>query len=249
MIKYFTFLTFIFLSCHSFAQDNTVILKGRIVADSLKGSSIHILNLTKGSGTNNSPNGDFEITVREHDTLSFSSIQFESPEVVITKKIMIEGYLIVELKEIVNNLEEVYLSNLSLSGNLSVDIAQLPVFNQADFGFPITKRLSIEERRLKSAQSGAMNFLFNYFSGKTDYLNKIKKIEQQKGLVEKGIEAVPKTYFTERLHIPENLIRDFIYYCMENPNFHILLEPQRGLDLIEYYQMKAPKYLKHKAGI
>lgn len=58
--------------------------------------------------------------------------------------------------------------------------------------------------------------------------------------------AVAKSYFIDDLHIPENQILDFINYCMENPNFRMLLSPQRALDLIEYYQMKAPKYLKHK---
>lgn len=246
MIKHFTFLIFIFLTCYGYSQDTNMLLKGHVVADSLDGASIHILNITQGFGTTNTSTGEFEIKVMEHDTLSFSSLQFESPERVITKKIMNEGYLIVELTEMVNDLEEISISNLSLSGNIKEDIPQLYVFNQADFGFPNSKQLSITERRLKSAQSGAMNNLFNFFNGRTDHLNQIKKIEQKKELVQKAMEAVSKSYFVNELDIPENQILDFIYYCMENPNFHKLLLPQRGLELIEYYEMKAPKYLKNK---
>lgn len=233
------------ISFHSNAQE-TILLKGRIMADSLNGVSIHIINLSKGSGTTNSPSGDFEITVSLHDTISFSSIQFKEKEEVISKQIMEEGYLIVKLTERINDLEEVYLSNLSLTGNMKVDISNLKVFDPAILGFPITSRLSMEERRLKSAKTGAANYLFNSLSGKTKYLKNLKTIVNQNGIAEKGMAAVAKSYFIDDLHIPENQILDFIYYCMENPNFHKLLLPQRGLELIEYYEMKAPKYLKNK---
>src|SRR5690606_27940523 len=138
------------------------------------------------------------------------------------------------------------VSNLSLTGNMKVDISNLRIYDQAFFGFSNTTPLSMVERRLKSAKTGAVNSLFNYFGGKTTYLEKLKTIESEKGIAEKGMDAVAKSYFIENLHIPENQILDFIYYCMENPNFQILLLPQRGLELIEYYQMKAPQYLKHK---
>lgn len=129
-----TFLLFIAISFHSNAQE-TILLKGRIMANSLNGAPIHILNLNKMPGTTNLPSGEFEITVSLHDTISFSSIQFKEQENVITKQIMEEGYLIVKLTERINDLEEVYLSNLSLTGNMKVDISNLKVFNQAFLDF------------------------------------------------------------------------------------------------------------------
>lgn len=233
------------MNFHSYGQDTTL-LKGRIIADSLNGTSIHIVNLNKNFGTTSSPTGEFEISVSNKDTVFFSSIQFEEHQVIINRQTMEEGFLLVKLTEKTNELEEVYLRNHSLTGNLKVDISNLRIFDQALLGFAFSKPLSIEERRLKSAKSGAVNNLFNYISGKTTNLKNIIKIESQKGLAQKGMEAFVNASFTNNLDIPENQILDFIYYCMENPNFHILLLPQRGLELIEYYQMKAPKYLKHK---
>ena len=175
------FSLFISISFHSNAQE-TILLKGRIMADSLNGTPIHILNLNKRSGTTNLPSGEFEINVSLHDTISFSSIQFKEQENVISKQIMEEGYLIVKLTERINDLEEVHLSNLSLTGNMKVDISNFKVFDQAFFGFPITTRLSMEQRRLKSAKTGAANYLFNSLSGKTTYLENLKTIVNQKEL-------------------------------------------------------------------
>ena len=233
------------ISFHSYAQE-TILLKGKIRADSLNGASIHIFNPNKNSGTISSPTGEFKITVSIHDTIYFTSIQFKEEKKVINRQIMEEGYFIVNLTERINELDEVFVSNLSLTGNLKVDVSKIRVYDQAFFGFPVTKHLTMEERRLKSAKTGSVNYLFNYLSGKTTYLEQLKTIEEQKGIAQKGMAAVATSYFINSLRIPENQILDFIYYCMENPNFHLLLLPQRGLDLIEYYQMKAPQYLIHK---
>ena len=236
---------FLFINLQGYGQE-TIQLKGRIIADSLDGASIHIINLNKDSGAASSPTGNFEIPVSIFDTVSFSSIQFEKLEILITRQIMQEGYLLVELTERTNVLEEVYISNHNLTGNLKVDIYNISIFDQSQLGFAITKPLTIGERRLKSAKSGAVNHFFNYLSGNTTNLENIIKIENQKGVAQKGMEAFTKAGFINNLDIPENQILDFIYYSMENPNFHILLKPERGLELIEYYQMKAPKYLHHK---
>lgn len=245
MIKYI-FLAFLFLfSSLAFCQEVTI-LKGKISADSLDGSSINIVNLTKETGTTNQASGEFEMKVSEMDTLIFSSLQFETLEIVITPEILKEDFLNVELIGKLNELDEVIISNVKLTGNLAYDLNQIKTYNQADFGFPLKKSMTPLERQMHRTRSTAMSWAFNSLNGTLDKLEKYEKIEKLKSVVQEGMKAVPLLFFIEDLGIPEEHVINFVYYCAENPNFHIFLKPERGLELIEYYQMKAPKYLKHK---
>ncbi|WP_234859065.1 hypothetical protein [Aquimarina aquimarini] len=56
MTKFIRFL-FIIISIHSFGQSE--LLKGKIVADSLQGYAINIVNFTKEIGATNEDNGFF----------------------------------------------------------------------------------------------------------------------------------------------------------------------------------------------
>lgn len=71
----------------AFAQEE-IILKGKIKADALEETTIHIINITKKTGTVNAASGDFQISVQENDTLLFSSIQYENLEVLISRDIL-----------------------------------------------------------------------------------------------------------------------------------------------------------------
>ena len=218
------------------------------MADSLDETAIHIYNTTAGNGTINSPSGDFKINVNLKDTLVFTSIQYEIQIIIINPEIFQKSFLLVQLKEKVNMLGEVHLSNIRLTGNLKEDLNSLPIFNQADVGFPYPKKMmTITERRIHSPRSSAMGHLFNFFSARDEKLEEILKIEKDNILLQKAIGAVSISFYTEQLEIPEDQIKNFIYYCMDNPNFHLLLTPQKGLELIKYYQMKAPKFLKWRS--
>ncbi|WP_423818014.1 hypothetical protein V5739_09720 [Salinimicrobium sp. TIG7-5_MAKvit] len=245
MIKYiFLALSFLFVK-PVFSQEVTI-LKGKISADSLDGSSINIINLTKDICTTNLPSGEFEIKVSEMDTLIFSSLQYQTLEMVITPEVLQESFLNVELIGKLNELDEVIISNIDLTGSLNRDLSQIKTYNQADFGFPLKKSLTPLERQMHRAKSTAISWAFNTLNGTMDKLEKYEKIEKLKAIVQEGMEAVPRLFFIEDLGIPEEHVVNFVYYCAENPNFYILLRPEKRFDLIEYYQMKAPKYLKHK---
>ncbi len=124
---------FIFCSFPVFSQQN-ILLKGKIIADSLHDSSIHIINLTQKTGTVNTASGNFEILVRENDILLFSSIEFENKEIVITPAILKDLFLRVELKIEVNQLDEIPLSNITLTGNINTDINNIKIVKDLPLG-------------------------------------------------------------------------------------------------------------------
>ena len=250
-------LFFIFVSLSCFSQQRER-LEGKILADSLNGAAINILNLSSGMGTTNNEAGDFQIAARVEDTLYFSSIQYETREIVISEDLLKKDFLGVMLKEKLNELDGVNISNITLEGNLNTDLDKIYTFTQADMGFPMSdvpKPTSIE-RKLHTASGiqkdskenppGMVNVsldgILNEMNGRSDMLRKAAANEDLSQLVDKGVAAMPVTFFIEDLAIPEEYIWDFIYYCARNPNFATLLPEHKKFELIEYYQLKAPQF-------
>ncbi|MGB7841627.1 MAG: hypothetical protein WBL21_02470 [Salinimicrobium sp.] len=233
------------LSSSVFAQEE-ILLKGKIEADSLMESSISIVNLTQKTGTTNAINGSFEISVKEEDILLFSSVQYETPQIKITPKIMEEGFLKIRLDLQINQLSEVRISNINLSGNLSKDLEDIVVFDQAAIGFPIRdfKRRTGIEKLQYDMNSDPVSLVVNTLNGNLARLKRAKKNYDFDKLIEKGIKSIPDAYFTEKLGIPEAQILPFVNLCAQNNEFEALVSQDDPLELMKFYFQKAPSFLK-----
>ncbi|CAM4058576.1 hypothetical protein [Gillisia limnaea] len=240
----------IFLSayfwCTSIFSQETILLKGKITADSLDGSSIHIINLTRQTGTTNSVSGDFEIQVAVNDILKFSSVQYDIVEVKISEEIFERKYLQVELLLDLNELGEVLISNINLTGNLEQDLQKMEVFNQADVGFPFSNKpaQSLMARKFNSSTNSPLILLINTLNGRIKMLKKAKENFKFDAKVDKGIEIVTTEFFVEELGIPEEEILNFVYFCAESPGFSEIITAGKHLDLLANYYKNAPIFLK-----
>ncbi|MDX1754256.1 hypothetical protein SAMN06296241_2565 [Salinimicrobium sediminis] len=259
MIRHFLLLIFILFFVSGFSQET--LLKGKILTESLQGSSINILNLSRGIGTTNNTEGEFEIAVSLNDTIYFSSIQYEPREIVVTEDLLKRAFLTVLLVEKMNELDEVSISDISLSGNIATDLKNIPTLTQADLGFPMSDvpRPTSIERKLKTASNvsttsaynppGLVNVsldgIINRLNGKIAMLQKAAANEDLSQTVDAGVAAMPVSFFTD-LAIPEDRIRDFVYYCAEDAEFSSLLPETKRFELIAYFQTKAPEFIKER---
>ncbi|MCC8360540.1 carboxypeptidase-like regulatory domain-containing protein [Salinimicrobium sediminilitoris] len=259
MKKSLTFILLLICSLSSMAQEKTL-LQGKILTPEEEISAINIINLTSKTGTTNNASGEFEIEVEVNDTLLFSSVQYELREIVITNEVLKKAFLTVLLVEKIDELNEVSISDIDLSGNLATDIENIPTLTQADLGFPMSDRprpTSIE-RKLKTASNlstsspqtpaGAkvsLDGILNSINGKTAMLQKAAANEDLSQAVDAGVAALPLSFFTD-LGIPEDRIRDFVYFCAENRRFYTLLPEAKRFELVEFYQAKAPEFIKER---
>jgi hypothetical protein len=253
------FLLLIF-SLSSIAQEKTL-LQGKVVMSEEEISAINIINLTSQTGTTNNKGGEFEIEVAVNDTLLFSSVQYEPREIVITKEMLKKAFLTVLLVEKIDELNEVSISDINLSGNLATDIDNIPTLTQADLGFPMSDipRPTSIERKLKTASNvsttskynppGNLNVsldgIINSINGKTAMLQKAAANEDLSQIVDAGVAALPLSFFTN-LDIPEDRIRDFVYFCAEERGFTTLLPEAKRFELVEFYLKKAPQFVKER---
>ena len=259
MIRKFLFLILFLYSLFGHAQET--LLKGKVITEDMEGSFINIVNLTSKTGTTNNSEGEFEIPVTVNDTLYFSSVQYEPREIVITKEVLKRAFLTVLLVEKMNELDEVSISDISLSGNIATDLQNIPTLTQADLGFPMSDvpRPTSIERKLITASNvsttskenppGFLNVSFdgilNRINGRTEKLQKAAANEDLSQIVDAGVAAMPVSFFID-LAIPENRIRDFVYYCAETADLASLLPENKRFELIELYQKKASQFVKER---
>jgi hypothetical protein len=237
------FLTFLLIfSTHLFSQES-ITLKGKILADSIE-APIHIINISAEKGTLTEASGEFAVEVRENDLLLFSSVQFQKKEILVTSQILSSGVLEIKLQKDLTELDEVRLHQLS--GNLAKDIDGIKTFDPRIIGFALSdkKPLSIEERKLAalSSPSDPVGLIYGAISGENKILKKAIENNKLRTLVYKAKELMPDEFYTKTLLLEENKIMDFLYFCSRKPNFKELINENDLLVLIEFLKGMITEY-------
>lgn len=235
-----TFL--LFFNFYTNAQQQKF-LRGKIVSDSITVlSGINIVNLNNEKGTSSLENGDFEIPARPGDSIYFSSLQFENKTVVLKVKDF-DRIFTVNLNEKFNELDEVRLDNIKLSGVLSSDVDRVPisVYDKYGFAHP-TKPTPIEERKLRFASGSGgvdvVSMIVYSLNGQKKMFKKVVENSRLSGQVYEAYVFLPNEYYTENLDLPEDEIINFLYYCMEFPGFHQIVSNKEKLRFIEFLKDK-----------
>ncbi len=242
------FLTFLFLlpyclSTSLFAQEKNQI-EGQVIADSIKGFQINIINLTAQTGTVSEPGGHFKVWAALGDTLYFSAIQYQPKQVKITREILAKSYWLVHLEKAVNVMPTVHLSSIDLSGDLKDDLPKIESFNQAEVGFGIRRDapMSIQERQVHYLRTnGGLAKFISVLSGRDKMILRQLKYIRIEAKREKIIQLLTPKFFLEELKLPEYKINNFIYYCFSFKDF----PNQVNLKNIPYIQ----QFLKEKIKI
>lgn len=252
-----------FFSLPILAQDS-ILLKGKITANALEPSTVHVINKTQKTGTLNGSYGNFEIKVRENDTLLFSSVQYEVLEIKVTAEMLQQEYVSVKLKEDVNELPEVNLSNINLTGNLDVDLAEMKVVKnlpldikfdaikdktyEADINDPLAKPVHLAARQ---NEIGGANGSVNILGGVGLLVDLFVKDKPKKTFsVPAPLTStqIRKTFdddfFKSSLGIKEENIQDFIFYLDDVGLSAQLFKPERRLALIEVLMDHSREYNK-----
>lgn len=257
--RYWPFLLLLlFADFDSFSQE-IKLLDGQILTDSISPANIHIVNLNMEKGTTTDNSGRFKIYAETGDRLLFSSVQFENREIVISSTDVESGKIEVKLFPARNELDEVKISDLKLSGYLDKDLSKIKYFDREKYGIPYPKKqLSQTQRRLYTANQNitsrwqyigvllggvSLDVVMNDINGRTKYLKKLDQQDKLQLRVQRGIDVLGKSFFISELGLPESEIENFVYYCAREPEFEIILNSVNSLDLIEYYKNRKQDFI------
>jgi FMN phosphatase YigB (HAD superfamily) len=99
-----------------------------------------------------------------------------------------------------------------------------------------------------SSQGGVpLDYLFNLINGNIKRYKTLIKYERLEKNNNKLNNLFPERFYTEDLDINQDLIEDFIYYCLENhPEVVKLIKERNKLLLIELLPRLAKEYMKIK---
>ena len=196
-----------------------VFLKGKVIATVKELREVNVYNLRSESVTATDESGNYTLFVKVGDTLQFQSLQTETKKIVISETDLKKTLLVTQLSPKVIALDELEIKDYSNINAVSMGILRKPA-----------KKYTPAERRLKTASSvdftasaGLMSGgsfgldpLFNAISGRTAMLKKELEVERKERLMTKVENQFKTDYFTNRLKIPEEYVKGFLYYIADD---------------------------------
>jgi len=241
-VPFFLFVLLLFVQ-NSEAQERQL-LKGQIIVDSIQNSSgVHVINLNAETGTTTDVKGKFKIPAKTGDTIFFSSVQFENKNLIIRSS-NFESSIKVRLIDKFNELDEVQLDDIKLSGVLSEDVTRMPksIYEKLGMPFPKPRRTSLELAIQSATSGGPLISVMNRLNGTTERLEKAEKNNQISILVNKGLNLVGKSFFINQLQIAETEIINFLFYCAEDPRYKKFVQAESLLKLIDFFNSKTDSF-------
>jgi hypothetical protein len=202
-------IIFLFSTQFLMAQESVgKLIKGQITADAIPLSGINIINTSSKINSVSDQYGNFSINAKEGDVLSFSAVDYETLRKIIKKQEFNLGSIVVNMTATSIELKEVVVN-----GHPEISAENLGIIPRGQI------KLTPAERKVYTATSTNTDALLNYFSGRTKMLKKEVAIERKESLMAKLEYLFEDKYYIETLKIPEEHIKGFQYYCIEDIDF------------------------------
>ena len=252
MKQFYTFIFFI-LSFQVYAQKELKIINGIVSSDSKAIENVHIINISSNRGTISNNFGEFKISAKENDTISFSNIQFQTKWILINIQHLNSKILKIKLFQKTNNLPEVVVQNMAKSLGLpNADKKPLNklernlnaysqkstpmVFLDALLLGPILNNVPFVKQR-----KGGIDDIYNIISGNRKRDRKLKKLldeDEKSEITQEYIQRIrdhfQDDFFTKTLKISKENINDFIEFCLPEGIVN-LFEKQRYLEIVDIF--------------
>jgi hypothetical protein len=230
-INYTLFFVLLFVSKITFGQGISKEIHGKIKADSTSVEAVTIENTTHKAIAISDKNGNFSLAVTEGDILVFSAVNLETLRKKITKLDFYSDFIKVEMIPKSIFLREVIIKTPEITAE-----------NQGIIPHNI-KRYTPAERKLYTATSTSIDALLNAISGRTAMLKKGILIEKKEMLLAKMEYLFEDKYYTETLRIPQDYIRGFQYFCIDDVDFAKTLKSKNKTMMMFLIVPLAQKYL------
>lgn len=196
-------------------------IKGKVISDAPDLENIYVINLKTEETATTDKGGYFYLSATVGDTLMFSAVQIKGKKIVIAQKDNSKDLILVALDPVINRLDEVVVKQYKNINAISLGIIS-----------PNTKHYTPAERKLRAATgtdlkgnedgtmgaSASLDPLFNWMSGRTALLKKELEVEKKETILEKLEDQFGLSYYTDKLKIPKDFVKGFLYYAAEESN-------------------------------
>ena len=248
----------LFLAAFSAQAQEPALLNGSIKANNPNIEKIHVINLNLEKGAVTDTNGEFQILAKENDSLYISSVQFQNRTIVVSQKMLNDKAVVIELQDAVNELAEVIVDDIQLSGYLANDLSKISTAD-VEQKYELQNNLNAfieKDRELNPYEKPVLNggMRLDLIAGMViDKLSsnskKGPKVYSDKELANKSIQIVGYEFFREDLNLNENEVCNFLYFCTEDSRFKRLVINDNAFVLIEYFQTRIEEFKDRRGDI
>ena len=227
------FFSLLFLT--AFAQERSM-LRGKVLYGNNNVVNENVVNVTSGSATITDDNGEFLIWVSEGDELVFSALQFKLKTVIVSREILQNNRLVVEVTEKITELDEVVIGPENTEKFIDLKEEEFKGFDyEQDKATPIVNAAM----DLNELQYG-INFVNIYralFRSKKE-----REPESDLAFSEVVRQIYEDDFFVTELKIPQDKIDEFLYFCDDTMPSKVLLRKSNEFQLIDYLLVQSEAY-------
>lgn len=179
-------------------------IKGKVNADISDLEGINVENVESEKTTVTDKQGYFYINAKVGETLVLSSIQLKK-----VYRIIIESDLDKELIYILMSAKTIDLKEIVIEKSEINAVSEGIVSKNQ-------KNYTPAERKVRTATTGLLDPLLNKISGRTEMLKKGVAVEKNEKALVRLEYLFEENYFVEKLKIPQEFVKGFQYYAVEN---------------------------------
>ncbi|PWA06517.1 hypothetical protein [Flavobacterium psychrotolerans] len=194
------------------------ILRGKVSADVHNMEGIYVINLKTEKSTITNEGGYFSIPATVGDTLVLSSIQFKGVKIALSEDDFCKELFFVKMMPLMTQLKEVMIYQYK-----NINAVVLGIIPKGQISYtPAERRLKAAtglDARIGLNTSLSIDPLFNLLSGRTAELLKNVQVERKEYLLKRIGDMFDNDFYRNKLKIPEEYIKGFQYYIVENTSF------------------------------
>lgn len=180
---------------------------GTVVCDERKLEGVSVINCMNKLMAVTDKDGCFSILAKEGDILNFSAIDYKYLKKYVYRNEYKSGSMEVDM--IFNSVE---LDEVIIRKDANITAENLGIIPHGQIKF------TPQERKLYSSSGGIFG-LYSMISGEKEMLKKNVEAEKKEILMKKLNYMFTDRYYIKTLKIPEELIKGFQYYCVEDSKF------------------------------
>lgn len=180
---------------------------GTVISDTRKLEGISVINCMNKMMAVTDKEGCFSIQAKEGDILNLSGIDYKYLKRYVYRKDYNSGTMEVDMVFNAVELDEVVINKYT-----DITAESLGIVSKTQI------KLTPQERRLYS-NSGGIRGLYSSVSGEKSELLLNVEVEKKEMLMKKLEYLFANKFYIKTLKIPEELIKGFQYYCVENDEF------------------------------
>ena len=227
MINKVLCVLFVVLSQTAWTQNQErIIISGKIVSNTNDLEGVYVVNAQTEVMTTTNAEGGFSISAKAGDTLVFSSIQFKEKRVLLLSENFSDLNFIVKLNLVMHQLQEVIIRRYDNINAVALGIipAGQKTYTPAERKLRTATALDpTASASLMAGGSISADPLLNFLSGRTAMLKKEVAVEKKEFFMKLLENMFSLDHFVNRLKIPNEYVKGFEYYAVENDKFTTIL--------------------------